>query len=121
MEMKLWRLTATFLCRLRLGFFLPEIGMRAPGSEESKLLLSGLPLAKNFSHVGAAGDGLVSLKMGPVSMPSVATPELKRFWRMERALPVILSTGSCRVYGFQADEDSEKLEISPSCFSNCIL
>ena len=71
------------------------------------------PACQDTSHVGAAGIGLVSLKGDPVSIPSIATPEFRRYRHMGRAL----LCSYFWVYGFQeADKDLEKLALTELLF-----
>ena len=60
-----------------------------PKLRRKKMASIWSPACQDTSLVGAAGVVLVSLKGDPVSMPSIATPEFKRYWAWEE-----LSTGS---------------------------
>ena len=83
---------------------------RAPASQES-------------SHVGHAGDGVISMKGAPLSLPTFATAQFKRFFDCGRAVRCMLPVASGRflhlvvLYGYQgADTDAEQLTLTEQLF-----
>ena len=68
---------------------------------------------------GHAGVGVISLGGAPLSAPSLVTPEFREFFRLGRAMRVVLPAGDGGVvhlfvvYGYQgSEEDSEKLSLT---------
>ena len=88
-------------------------------SEWSRLRRKGLasiwaPASQDSSHVGNAGVGVVSLRGAPLSLPTFATAQFKRFFDCGRAVRCMVPIGFGLVmhlvvlYGFQgADTDAE--------------
>ena len=93
-------------------------------SEWSRLKVKGLPsiwapASQVSSHVGNAGVGVVSLRGAPLSLPTFATSQFKRFFDCGRAVRCTVPLGSGRfmhlvvLYGFQgADSDAEQLALT---------
>ena len=71
------------------------------------LIRRRLKSVEDVKGSGHAGVGVVSLGGAQLTLPTFATPELQEFFRMGRALRVILPTGEGRVihlfvvYGYQ--------------------
>ena len=96
--------------------------------ERARLRAKGLrsiwaPACQEFSHVGTAGVGVVSVKRAPVSMPTFATAQFQRFFDCGRAIRCLLPLGGGRflnlvvLYGYQgADTDSEQLALTEQLF-----
>ena len=74
--------------------------MSGPGLRVKGLLLFGAPASQDSSHVGNAGVGVVSLRGAPLSLPSFATAQFKRFFVCGRAVRCMLPFGSWSVYAF---------------------
>ena len=81
------------------------------------------PASQESSHVGHGGVGVVSLKGAPLSLPSSATAQFKRFFDCGRALRCLLPIASGRflhlvvLYGYQgADGDAEQLSLTEQLF-----
>ena len=77
------------------------------------------PASQDTSHVGHAGVGVVSLRGAPVSLPTFATAQFKRFFDYGHAVRCMLPLGRGRflhlvvLYGYQgADRDAEKLALT---------
>ena len=75
------------------------------------------------SHVGSAGVGVVSLSGAPLSLPTIATAQFKRFFDCGRAVRCMVPLGLGRfmhlvvLYGFQgADSDAEQLSLIEQLF-----
>ena len=49
------------------------------------------PASQDSSHVGNAGVGVVSLRSAPLSLPTVATVQFKRFFDCGRGGPVYVA------------------------------
>ena len=97
-------------------------------SEWSRLRKKGLaslwsPASQVSSHVGNAGVGVISLRGAPLSLPTFATAQFKRFFDCGRAVRCMVPLGSGRfmhlvvLYGFQgADSDAEQLSLTDHLF-----
>ena len=97
-------------------------------SEWSRLGSKGLssvwaPASHDSSHVGNDGVGVVSLRGAPISLPTFATAQFRRFFDYGRALRCLIPLGSGRfmhlvvVYGYQgANVDAEQLALIDQLF-----
>ena len=97
-------------------------------SEWSRLKRSGLaylwdPAYQDSSYVGSAGVGVISLRSAPLSLPTFATAQFKRFFDCGRAVRCMVPLGLGRfmhlvvLYGFQgADSDAEQLSLTEQLF-----
>ena len=97
-------------------------------SQWSRLRNKGLssiwaPASQDSSHVGNAGVGVVSLRGAPLSLPTFATAQFKRFFDCGRVVRCMLPLGFGRfmhlvvLYGFQgADADAEQLSLTEQLF-----
>ena len=97
-------------------------------SEWTRLRAKGLasvwaPACQDSSHVGHAGAGFISMRGAPVSLPTFATAQLKRFFDSGRAVRCILPLGSGRfmhsvvLCGYPgADSDAEQLAFTEQLF-----
>ena len=56
------------------------------------------PASQDSSHVGNAAVGVVSLRGAPLSLPSDATAQFKRFFDCGRAVRCMLPVGSWSVH-----------------------
>ena len=81
------------------------------------------PASQDSSHVGNAGVGVVSLRGAPLSLPTSATAQFKRFFDCGRAVRCMLPLGAGRfmhlvvLYGYQgADADPEQLALTDHLF-----
>ena len=81
------------------------------------------PASQDSSHVGDAGVGVVSLKGAPLSLPTSATVQFKRFFDCGRAVRCMLPLGAGHfmrlvvLYGYQgADADPEQLALTDQLF-----
>ena len=81
------------------------------------------PASQDSSHVGNAGVGVVSLRGAPLSLPTFATSQFKRFFDCGRAVRCLVPIGSGRfmhlvvLYGYQgADTDAEQLALTDQLF-----
>ena len=81
------------------------------------------PASQDFSHVGNAGVGVVSMRGAPVAMPTFATAQFKRFFDCGRAVRCLLPLGGSRfmnlavLYGDEgADADAEQLALTEQLF-----
>ena len=54
------------------------------------------PASQKSSHVGHAGVGVVSMKGAPLSLPTPATAQFRRFFECGRALRCMLPVASGR-------------------------
>ena len=86
-------------------------------------LLFGPPASLVSSHVGSAGVGVVSLRSAPLSLPTFATAQFKRFFDCGRVVRCMVPLGLGRfmhlvvLYGFQgADSDAEQLSLTEQLF-----
>ena len=77
------------------------------------------PASQDSSHVGNAGFGVVSLRCAPLSLPTSATVQFKRFFDYGRVVRCTLPLGAGRfmhlvlLYGYQgADSDLEQLALT---------
>ena len=96
--------------------------------EWSRLWSKGLssiwaPASQDSSHVGNAGVGVVSLRGAPLSLPTLATSQFRRFFDCGRAVRCLVPVGSGRfmhlvvLYGYQgADVDAEQLALTEQLF-----
>ena len=91
------------------------------------LLFGQMPLrilpTQDSSHVGNAGVGVVSLRGAPLSLPTFATAQFKRFFDCGRAVWCMLPLGAGRfmhlvvLYCCQgADADPEQLALTDHLF-----
>ena len=81
------------------------------------------PASQASSHVGSAGVGEISLRGAPLSLPTFATAQFKRFFDCGRAVRCMVPLGLGRfmhlvvLYGFQgADSDAEQLSLTEQLF-----
>ena len=81
------------------------------------------PASQEFSHVGNAGVGVVSLKGAPLALPTFATPGFERFFGLGRAVRCLLPLGHGRfmhlvvLYGYHgADSSAERLQLTNQLF-----
>ena len=81
------------------------------------------PASQDSSHVGNAGVGAVSLRGAPLSLPTSATAQFKRFFDCGRTVKCMLPLGTGRfmhlvvLYGYQgADADAEQLALTDHLF-----
>ena len=70
-------------------------------SEWARLKSKGLasiwaPASQDSSHVGNAGVGVISMRGAPVSLPTFATAQFKRFFDCGRAVRCLLPLGAGR-------------------------
>ena len=77
------------------------------------------PASQESSHVGHGGVGVISLRGAPLSLPTSATAQFRRFFDCGRALRCLLPVASGRflhlvvLYGYQgADGDAEQLSLT---------
>ena len=82
-----------------------------------------VPASEDSSHVGNAGVSVVSLRGAPLSLPTCATAQFKRFFDCGRAVRCMLPLGAGRfmhlvvLYGYQgADADPEQLVLTDHLF-----
>ena len=81
------------------------------------------PASQESSHVGHGGVGVISLKGAPLSLPTSATAQFRRFFDCGRAFRCLLPVASGRflhlvvLYGYQgADGDAEQLSLTDQLF-----
>ena len=81
------------------------------------------PASQEFSAVGNAGVGVVSLKGAPLALPTFATPGFERFFGLGRAVRCMVPLGCRRfmhlvvLYGYHgADSSAEKLQLTNQLF-----
>ena len=81
------------------------------------------PASQEFSLVGNAGVGVVSLRGAPLSLPTLATAGFARFFALGRAVRCLLPLGLGRfmhlvvLYGYHgADSDAECLRLTDQLF-----
>ena len=81
------------------------------------------PASQEFSAVGNAGVGVVSLKGAPLALPTFATPGFERFFGLGRAVRCMVPLGCRRfmylvvLYGYYgADSSAEKLQLTNQLF-----
>ena len=81
------------------------------------------PASQESSHVGHGGVGVISLRGAPLSLPTSATAQFRRFFDCGRALRCMLPVASGRflhlvvLYGYQgADGDAERLSLTDQLF-----
>ena len=79
----------------------------------------GAPASQESSRVGHAGVGVISFRSAPVSLPTFATAQFKRFFDCGRAVRCLVPVASSRfmhlvvLYGCQgADSDAEQLALA---------
>ena len=111
-----WRAQVDFVAVVEHGFIPARVR-----SERARLRRKGLatiwaPASQDFSHVGNAGVGVVSMRSAPVSLPTFATAQFRRFFDYGRAIRCMLPLSASRfthlvvLYGYQgADTDAEQL------------
>ena len=82
------------------------------------------PSCQDVTPGGHAGVGVISLHGAPLSLPTLFDPSFKEFFRMGRAMRVVLPLGNgCIahlfvIYGYQgAESDPEKLQLSEHLFA----
>ena len=82
------------------------------------------PSGQDVTPGGHAGVGVISLHGAPLSLPTLFDPSFKEFFRIGRAMRVVLPLGNGGVvhlfviYGYQgAESDSEKLQLSEHLFA----
>ena len=82
------------------------------------------PSCQDVTPGGHAGVGVISLHGAPLSLPTLFDPSFKEFFRIGRAMRVILPLGNGGVvhlfviYGHQgAENDPEKLQLSEHLFA----
>ena len=81
------------------------------------------PASQDSSHFGNAGVGVISLRGAPLSLPTSATVQFKRFFDCGKAVRCTLPLGAGRfmllvvLYGYQgADADAEQLALTEQFF-----
>ena len=81
------------------------------------------PASQEFSVVGNAGVGVVSLRGAPLALPTFATPGFERFFGLGRAVRCLVPLGCRRfmhlvvLYGYHgADSSAERLQLSNQLF-----
>ena len=81
------------------------------------------PASQDFSPVGNAGVGVLSLQGAPFSLPTFATSEFEKFFGLGRVLRCVLPLGLGRfmhlvyLYGYHgADSDAECLKLTGQLF-----
>ena len=104
------------------------IPARVRRSEWERLKAEGVasiwePASQDSSHVCNGGAGVISLRGAPVSLPTFATAQCKRFFDGGRAVRCLLPLGAGRflhlvvLYGYQgADTDVEQLALTDQLF-----
>ena len=82
------------------------------------------PSCQDVTPGGHAGVGVISLHGAPLSLPTLVDPSFKEFFRIGRAMRVILPLGNGGVvhlfviYGYQgAESDPEKLQLTDRLFT----
>ena len=82
------------------------------------------PCCQDVTPGGHAGVGVISLHGAPLSLPTLLYPSFKEFFRIGRAMRVILPFGNGGVvhlfviYGYQgAESDPEKLQLTDRLFT----
>ena len=82
------------------------------------------PSCQDVTPGGHAGVGVISLHGAPLSLPTLLDPSFKEFFRIGRAMRVVLPLGNGGVvhlfvvYGYQvADNDPEKLQLTEHLFA----
>ena len=82
------------------------------------------PSCQDVTPGGHAGFGVISLHGAPLSLPTLFDPYFKEFFRIGRAMRVVLPLGNGGVvhlfvvYGYQgADNDPEKLQLTEHLFA----
>ena len=70
--------------------------MSGPGFGKKGLASLWAPASQDSSHVGNAGVGVVSLRGAPISLPTSATAQFRRFFDCGRAVRCLLPVGSGR-------------------------
>ena len=79
------------------------------------------PASQESSHAGHGGVGVVSLKGAPLSLPTSATAQFRRFFDCGRALRCLLPAGRFLhlvvLHGYHgADRDAEQLSLTDRLF-----
>ena len=84
----------------------------------------GAPSCQDVTPGGHAGVGVISLHGAPLSLPTILDSSFKEFFRIGRAMRVVLPLGNGGVvhlfvvYGYQgADNDPEKLQLTEHLFA----
>ena len=115
----LWRLMLIFLLSLSIGWCLLGLGVL----RDKGISSVWSPASHEFSHVGNAGVGVVSLRGAPLALPTFATTGFGRFFGLGRALRCVLPLGLGRfmhlvvLYGYHgADSDAECLSLTDQLF-----
>ena len=79
------------------------------------------PASQASSHVGHGGVGVISLRGAPLSLPTSATAQFRRFFDCGRALRCVASGRFLHLvvlYGYQgADGDAEQLSLTDQLFN----
>ena len=82
------------------------------------------PSCQDVTPGGHAGVGVISLRGAPLSLPTLFDPSFKEFFRIGRAVRVVLPLGNGGVvhlfviYGYQgAENDPEKLQLTEHLFA----
>ena len=82
------------------------------------------PSCQDVTPGGHAGVGVISLHGAPFSLPTLFDPSFKEFFRIGRAMRVVLPLGNGGIahlfviYGYQgAESDPEKLQLSEHLFA----
>ena len=72
--------------------------VRSEWSRLRKKVLASVwaPASQDSSHVGNAGVGVVSLRGAPISLPTLATAQFRRFFDCGRAVRCMVPLGSGR-------------------------
>ena len=85
------------------------------------------PSCQDVAPGGHAGVGVISLYGAPLSLPTFFDPSFKEFFRIGRALRVVLPLGNGGIvhlfviYGYQgAESDPEKLQLSDRLFASVL-
>ena len=93
----------------------------------AKLVSVWAPACQDTIPGGHAGVGVVSLKGAPLTLPTFSTPEFGEFFRLGRAIQVILPLANGRiahlfvVYGYQGScDDPHKLLLTNNLFEAVI-
>ena len=112
-----------FCVLLSIGWFLLGLGVSGGGCGIRSVSSIWSPASQEFSVVGNAGVGVVSLKGAPLALPTFATPGFERFFGLGRAVRCLVPL-CCRrfmhlvvLYGYHgADSSAEKLQLTNQLF-----
>ena len=81
------------------------------------------PASQEFSHVGNAGVGVVSLKGASLALPTFANVEFEKFFGLGRAVRCLISLGQGRfmhlvvLYGYHGrDASAERVRLTDQLF-----